>query len=132
MQYTKTKRNMMLLLVLGSLIAIAFFWGYGRLFPSSTMMYSTLGILLLFALIFYPMALVYGRDQMKDLFRGISSGARQPFSVKPNNGWNPLFKLLNTILACVTVIFLGWAYGAYMAWQRLQFFKQFSEMNGRK
>lgn len=132
MQYEKTKRNMILLLVLGGGLAIVFFWGYGKLFPFSTVMYSMLGILILLGLIFYPMALAYGGDQIKDLFYGIANGSRQPFPVKPSSGWNPVYKVLNVLFACVTVLFFGWAYGGYTAWQRLQFFKQYSQMNGRK
>lgn len=132
MQYEKVKRNMILLFGLGIVLAIIFFWGFGKLYPYSTVMYSTLGTLLVLGLLFYPIAIVYGRDQIKDLFNAIVSGARQPFPVKPNSKWNLLFKVLNVIFACVTTVFFGWAYGVYIAWQRLQFSKRFSQMKGRK
>ena len=71
MQYEKMKRNMIILLVVGVLVAIAFFWIYGYLFPYSYAMYSVLGILILSAFVFYPLALVYGSNQIIDLLHSI-------------------------------------------------------------
>lgn len=132
MQYVKVKRNMLILLCVGILLNVIFFWVYGKLYPYSTVMYSMLGILILLALLFYPIAIVYGRDQIKDLFQAIANGARQPFTAKVGSVWNGFFKVLNFVFACVTAVSFGWAYGSYIAWQRLQFSKRFSQMNRRR
>ena len=58
MQYEKMKRNMIFLLIIGIVAAVAFFWLYGYIFPYSYAMYSILGILILGAFVFYPVALV--------------------------------------------------------------------------
>ena len=131
MQYEKMKRNMIVLLVVGVIVAIAFFWGYGYLFPYSYAMYSVLGILLLGACAFYPVALVYGRNQIIDLFHNIRAGGRQPFRLKQGSFWNPLRKTLNFAIASVTTVFLGWLYGTYTAWQHLQLAKRFSGRSKR-
>ncbi len=131
MQYEKMKRNMILLLVVGLLVAIAFFWIYGYLFPYSYAMYSVLGMLILGAFVFYPVALVYGRNQIIDLFHSIRAGGRQPFSLKLRSVWNPLRKALNFVIACIITVFLGWLYGTYTAWQHLQLAKRFAGRSRR-
>ena len=131
MQYEKMKRNMIILLVVGVLVAIAFFWIYGYLFPYSNAMYSVLGILILSAFVFYPVALVYGRNQIIDLFHSIRAGGRQPLHLKQGSVWNPLRKTLNFAIACVITVFLGWLYGTYTAWQHLQLAKRFSGRSRR-
>lgn len=131
MQYEKMKRNMIFLLVAGVVAATAFFWLYGYVFPYSYAMYSILGILILGAFVFYPVALVYGRNQIIDLFHNIRAGARQPFRLKQGSVWNPLKKTLNFIIACVITVFFGWLYGTYTAWQHLQLAKRFSGRSRR-
>ena len=131
MQYAKMKRNMIVLLVVGIIVAIAFFWGYSYLFPYSYAMYSVLGMLILCAFVFYPVALVYGRNQIIDLFHNIRAGGRQPLRLKQGSVWNPLRKTVNFVIACVTTLFLGWLYGTYTAWQHLQLAKRFSGRSRR-
>lgn len=131
MQYEKMKRYMIVLLIVGVVAATAFFWLYGFLFPYSYAMYSILGILILGAFVFYPVALVYGRNQIMDLFHSIRAGGRQPFRLKQGSVWNPLKKTLNVIIACVITMFLGWLYGTYSAWQHLQLAKRFSGRSRR-
>ena len=126
MQYEKMKRNMIFLLIIGIAAAIVFFWLYGYIFPYSYAMYSILGILILGAFVFYPVALVYGRNQIVNLFHSIRAGGRQPFRLKQGSVWNVLKKTLNVIIACVTTVFLGWLYGTYTAWQQLQLAKRFA------
>lgn len=131
MQYEKMKRNMIFLLVAGVVAATAFFWLYGYLFPYSYTMYSILGILILGAFVFYPVALVYGRNQIIDLFHSIRAGGRQPFRLKQGSVWNPFKNTLNVIIACVITVFFGWLYGTYSAWQHLQLAKRFSGRSRR-
>ena len=126
MQYAKMKRNAILLLVVGGIIAIAFFWVYGYLFPYSYAMYSLLGMLILCGLICYPVAIVYGRNEIINVFHSIRIGGRQPFRSKPASVWNPLKKMLNAIIACVITVGFGWLYGTYTAWQHLQLAKRFA------
>ena len=131
MQYEKMKRNMIFLLVAGVVAATSFFWLYGYVFPYSYAMYSILGILILCAFVFYPVALIYGRNQIIDLFHSIRAGGRQPFRLKQGSVWNPLKKTLNFIIAGVVTVFLGWLYGTYTAWQHLQLAKRFSGRSRR-
>lgn len=126
MQYEKMKRNMIFLLVAGVVAATAFFWLYGYVFPYSYAMYSILGILILGAFVFYPIALVYGRNQIINLFHSIRAGGRQPFRLQQGSVWNPLKKTLNVIIASVVTVFFGWLYGTYSAWQHLQLAKRFA------
>ena len=126
MQYAKMKRNIILLLAVGVIVAIVFFWGYGYLFPYSYAMYSLLGILILGGLICYPVAIVYGRNEIINLFHNIRIGGRQPFQIKQASVWNPLKKIVNTIIACVITVGFGWLYGTYTAWQHLQLAKRFA------
>ena len=131
MRYKKMKRNMILLVVIGVLIAIAFFWLYGSLFPDSYTMYSALGILLLGAFIFYPVALIYGRNQIIHLFHSIRAGGRQPLPLKQGRMLNLFKTIVNFSIACVVTVFLGWLYGTYAAWQQLQLAKRFSGRSRR-
>ena len=126
MQYAKMKRNAILLLVVGGIIAIAFFWVYGYVFPYSYAMYSLLGMLILCGLICYPVAIVYGRNEIINLFHSIRIGGRQPFHIKQTSFWNPLKKILNTSIACVITVSFGWLYGTYTVWQQLQLAKRFA------
>lgn len=126
MQYAKMKRNMILLLVLGGIVAVAFFWIYGYLFPYSYAMYSLLGMLILGGLICYPVAIVYGRNEIIHLFHNIRAGGRQPLRLKQGSVWNPLKKTLNFIIASIITAFFGWLYGTYTAWQHLQLAKRFA------
>ena len=131
MQYEKMKRNMIFLLVAGVVAATAFFWIYGYLFPYSYAMYSIIGILILGAFVFYPVALVYGRNQIIDLFHNIRAGGRQPLHLKKGSVWNPLKKTLNFAIAVIITAFFGWLYGTYTAWQHLQLAKRFSGRSRR-
>lgn len=126
MNYKKEKRKMLILLVAGVLLAIVFFSMYSYVNPYSYVMYSFLGMIVLFALIFYPLALVYGRGQIVDMFHSIRGGARQPFRLRSSHAFNLVLKALNLIFALFTTVFLGWAYGAYSAYQKLQYAKRFS------
>ncbi|WP_332651748.1 hypothetical protein [Lysinibacillus sp. 54212] len=128
MNYEKEKRKMIVLLIAGVVLAIVFFSVLGYLNPYSYVMYSFFGMIVLFGLIFYPLALVHGRAQIVDVFHSIRGGDRQPFRLKPGNAFNIALKALNLLFALFTTIFLGWAYGAYTAYQKLQYAKRF----GRK
>ena len=132
MQYAKMKRNMIILLVLGGLVATASFWIYGYLFPYSYAMYSLLGILILGGLICYPVAIVYGRNEIINLFHNIRIGGRQPLRMKQGSSWNLLRKTVNFIIACIVTVFLGWLYGTYTAWQHLQLAKRFAGGRSRR
>ncbi|MER2039405.1 MAG: hypothetical protein ABS944_14765 [Solibacillus sp.] len=125
MQYLIERNKMLLLLVVGLILTIGilfFFFSIGRWYYFA----SFSGLFIIFALICYPLAIVYGRGQMIDIFHSIRMGDRQPFRVKKiNSPWKPLFALFNWIIALFTLIFLGWIYGTHMAYQKLQMIKSF-------
>lgn len=125
MNYLKERNKMITLLVVGVVLLIAVLyllsWSGNGLFLASFG-----GLFIIFAIIFYPLALVYGRSQIIDVFQSIRIGARQPLRAKKSNSpWNPIFALLNTVIALLTIVFFGWIYGAYTAYQKLQMLKSF-------
>mgnify|MGYP003455303299 CR=1 FL=1 len=78
-------------------------------------------VYLFVAISFYPLALVYGRRVMIDVFYSIKSGPYSPFSTFYKNAIvRNLCKALNWIIAIVTFVFVGWIYGVYTAYQRYQ------------
>lgn len=125
MSYLKERNKMIILLVLGLalVIGVLFFLnsvGRGHYVGSFS------GLFLVLAVICYPLAISYGRGQMIDIFQSIRMGARQPFRArKINSAWGPIFSVLNFIIALLTLIFFGWVYGAYTAYQKLQMMKSF-------
>ena len=126
MKYSTLKRNMVLLLLVGILLAFSLF-SFGTYFtPYFAFLYSWFGFIFLLAIIFYPIALVYGWSQIKDVFRMISRGLKTPFHVKGNSALNGIKVVLNYIIAFLVTIIFGWAYGLYFAWQKLQYTKHFS------
>ena len=125
MNYLKERNKMITLLAVGGVLLIAVLyllsWSGNGLFLASFG-----GIFIILALIFYPLALVYGKGQIIDIFHSIRIGARQPFRAqKANSPWQPIFTLLNTVIALLTIVFFGWIYGAYTAYQKLQMLKSF-------
>ena len=125
MNYLKERNKMITLLVIGVILLIGVMyllsWSGNGLFLASFG-----GIFIILAFIFYPLALVYGRSQMFDIFQSIRMGARQPFRTqKANSPWRPIFALLNAVVALLTIVFFGWIYGAYTAYQKLQMLKSY-------
>ena len=125
MSYLK-ERNKMVGLLIGGLILmiVVFYWlnsiGKGNFIASFS------GLFVVFAIVCYPLAIVYGRGQMIDIFYSIRMGARQPFRAKTmDSSLNPLFTVVNFIIALLTIIFFGWIYGTYTAYQKLQMMKSF-------
>ena len=126
MKYSTLKRNMVLLLLVGILLAFSLF-SFGTYFtPYISFLYSLFGFIFLLAIIFYPIALVYGWSQIKDVFQMISRGLKTPFHVKGKSALNGIKVVLNYIIAFLVTIIFGWAYGLYFAWQKLQYTKRFS------
>ena len=125
MNYLKERNKMITLLVIGGALLIGVLyllsWSGNGLFLASFG-----GIFVILALIFYPLALVYGRSQMIDVFQSIRIGARQPFRAqKANSPWQPIIAMVKTVVALLTLVFFGWIYGAYTAYQKLQMLKSF-------
>lgn len=125
MNYLKERNKMITLLVIGVILLIGVMyllsWSGNGMFLASFG-----GIFIILAFIFYPLALVYGRSQMFDIFQSIRMGARQPFRTqKANSPWKSIFALLNAVVALLTIVFFGWIYGAYTAYQKLQMLKSY-------
>ena len=78
-------------------------------------------VYLFVAISFYPLALVYGRRVMIDVFYSIKSGPYSPFSTLNKNAIaRNLCRALNWLIAIFTFVFVGWIYGVYNAYQRYQ------------
>lgn len=125
MNYLKERNKMIVLLVVGVVLLIGVLYLL-RMSGNGLFLASFGGIFMILMLIFYPLALVYGRSQMVDIFHSIRIGARQPFRAKKaKSPWNPIVAMLNTIIALLTFVFFGWIYGAYTAYQKLQMLKSY-------
>lgn len=125
MNYLKERNKMITLLFVGVALLIAVLyllsWSGNGLFLASFG-----GLFIILAIIFYPLALVYGRSQIIDVFQSIRMGARQPFrATKANSPWQSIIAIVNAVIALLTIVFFGWIYGAYTAYQKLQMLKSF-------
>lgn len=125
MNYLKVRNKMIILLVTGVVLAI----GTLLLLNSEgkeIYITSFSGLFIVVALICYPLAIVYGHRQIVGIFESIRIGERRPFQTsKMNSLLNPLFSVLNCIVAIVIVLSFGWVYGVYTAYQKLQMMKGF-------
>ena len=125
MSYLKERKKMMGLLIGGLILMIIVFYGLS-IIGKGNFIASFSGIFTVFAIVCYPLAIVYGRSQMIDIFHSIRMGARQPFRAKTmKSPLNPLITVVNFVIALFTIIFFGWIYGAYTAYQKLQMMKSF-------
>lgn len=125
MNYLKVRNKMIILLVTGVVLAIETLL---LLNSEGKEIYITSfsGLFIVVALICYPLAIVYGHRQIVGIFESIRIGARRPFQTsKMNSLLNPLFSVLNCIVAIVIVLSFGWVYGVYTAYQKLQMMKGF-------
>lgn len=125
MNYLKERNKMIGLLVVGGLFLIGVFYVLARS-GNGLFLASFSGIFIILALVLYPLALVYGRSQIVDIFQSILIGARRPFLTKKiDPPWRLFFTVINTVIALLTVVFFGWIYGAYTAYQKLQMLKSY-------
>ena len=78
-------------------------------------------VYLFVAISFYPLALVYGRHVMADVFYSIKAGPYSPFSTFCKNALvRNVCRALNWLIAIFTFVFVAWIYGVYNAYQRYQ------------
>lgn len=125
MNYIKERNKMLVWLVVGIMFLIGVLYVVAS-FGNGIFLASFSGIFIIVALVLYPLALVYGRSQIVDIFHSIRMGARQPFLTKRlDSPWRLLFAVLNTVIALLTVVFFGWIYGSYTAYQKLQMLKSY-------
>lgn len=127
MKYAQLKRNMILLIILGVMIAYALFGFNNILTPIFTWLYSILGIFIFFAIVCYPLAIVYGYTEIKNVYYSISKGMNRPFIVNKQSKFNGIKTYLNYVVALLTTLLFGWVYGVYLAWKRLMYAKKFPQ-----
>lgn len=126
MNYAKEKRKVMILLIGGAFFAITVFYLLSVLGTGVYFTASFSGIFMFAAFMCYPLAIVYGKSQIADVFYSIRGGDRQAFRVKRGReGWGPIFKVLNFIIGVFVTLFFGWVYGTYTAYQKLQLLKSY-------
>ena len=126
MNYLKERRKIFLLLGGGALLAIGFFALLSFQHSSFYFTASFSGIFVFIGLVCYPLAIVYGKKQITDVFNSIREGERQPFRVTPGKaGWNSIYTVVNFIIAVLVTVFFGWGYGTYTAYKKLQMLKGF-------
>lgn len=122
----KERRKMFILLGVGAVLAIGFFALLNVLNIGTYFAASLGGLFVFVAIVCYPLAFVYGKHRIIDVFHSISIGDRQPFRIMPGKArWKPIFTGLNFIFAAFTTVCFGWAYGTYNAYKKLQMLKSF-------
>lgn len=109
------KWKMIALIILGMLIASITIMTLHRYSIYSGDVY------LFVALSFYPLALVYGRGVMVDIFHSIYLGVHRP--IKRNTA---MAKCINLLAACFAFIFASWIHGTYHAYKKYQISERFS------
>lgn len=125
MSYLKERNKMIGILIGGLILMLIVVYGLS-ISGKGYYIASFSGMFFVLAIICYPLAIVYGRRQMIDVFHSIRMGARQPFRAKTmKSRLNPLYAVLNFTIAFLTIIFFGWIYGTYTAYQKLQMMKSF-------
>ncbi|MEK4427278.1 hypothetical protein [Solibacillus sp. FSL K6-1523] len=125
MNYLKERNKMRMLLIGGVLLAIIVLFLLNSV-QLGLYVASFSGLFLLAAISCYPLAIVYGRRQIIDIFNSIRIGERQPFRLRKfRSPMKPIYTLLNLIVATLTTLFFGWIYGAYTAYQKLRMLKSF-------
>ncbi|ATP42032.1 hypothetical protein CSE16_19515 [Solibacillus sp. R5-41] len=125
MNYLKERNKMRMLLIGGFLLAMVVLFMLNSV-HLGLYLASFNGLFLLAAISCYPLAIVYGRRQIVDVFNCIRMGERQPFRVRNfKSPMKPLYTLLNLLIAAVTIVFFGWIYGTYTAYQKLRMIKSF-------
>jgi hypothetical protein len=78
-------------------------------------------VYLFVSIAFYPLALVYGRHVMVDVFYSIKAGPYSPFkTISKKVIVRNACHVLNGIIAGLTFVFVSWIYGVYNAYQRYQ------------
>ncbi|MEG0384655.1 MAG: hypothetical protein RR642_07880 [Solibacillus sp.] len=125
MNYLQERNKMWMLLISGVLIALVvlFMLKSAHLGPYVA---SFNGLFLLAGISCYPLAIVYGRRQIIDIFNSIRMGERQPFRLgKLRSPIKPFYTLLNLVIAAATVVLFGWIYGTYTAYLKLRMIKSF-------
>lgn len=125
MNYLKERNKMRMLLTGGVLLAIIVLFLLNSV-HLGLYVASFNGLFLLAAISCYPLAIVYGHRQIVDIFNSIRIGERRPFHLqKLRSPVKPIYTLLNLIVAILTIVFFGWIYGAYTAYQKLRMLKSF-------
>lgn len=125
MNYLKERNKMSVLLTGGVLLAILVLFLLNSV-QLGVYVTSFNGLFLLAAISCYPLAIVYGHRQIVDIFNSIRIGERRPFRIsKFRSPVKPFYTLLNLIFALLTIVFFGWLYGAYTAYQKLRMLKSF-------
>jgi hypothetical protein len=107
------KVKMILLIILGFVLSC-----------SSVFLFQRIGwvgwdLYVFIALLFYPVAIAYGRGVMLDIFYSVKEGPYRFFKQTNGRGIRiTLKKACNLFLALFTFVFAGWMYGAYTAYQK--------------
>ena len=101
------------------LIMFGFLFSCSSIFLLNRISWVVWDLYLFVALLFYPLAIVYGRKVMVDIFYSVKDGPYRFFKQTHGKGIVAgIKKLCNTIVAAITFLFVGWIYGTYTAYQK--------------
>ena len=109
------KWKMISLIILGVILALISMTALQRL----NILYWD--VYLFVAISFYPLAIVYGRKVMVDVFHSIKEGPYSPFSINKKNAVvNLMYRAINLVVAIIAFMLVSWIYGVYNAYQHYQ------------
>lgn len=108
----QTKNSMIMLLIFGAVIASLALWLLSHTVFGTYILYSFSALFIFIAITCYPLAIVYGKRDIKRVYDSIYIGNYRLFRMR-----KPYANVLNTVVASIITIFFGWAYGAYGAYR---------------
>ncbi|MEC1180822.1 hypothetical protein P9B03_20435 [Metasolibacillus meyeri] len=114
----QTKNSMILLLIVGAILAGIVLWLLSLTVFGTYILYSFSSLLIFIAIACYPLAIVYGRPDIKRVYESIRIGSYRLFRMKKTYA-----NLLNAIIAIVITVLFGWVYGTYGAYRNLKYKK---------
>jgi predicted Na+-dependent transporter len=113
-EFQKEKKKLLILLGIGVILAICFLIYAFNNVNMKNASFSMEDIIILIAIVLYPIGIVYGWRSMANLYKTIRGAD------KYKSGWNVGSKtvaitILNISVACAITICFGWIFGSYKA-----------------
>lgn len=109
---------MIALLIFGGVLASIVLWLLSHTVFGIYILYSFSNLLIFAAITCYPLAIVYGRQDIKRVYESIHIGNYRLIRMK-----KPYANVLNMIIAIVITLLFGWVYGVYGAYRDLKYKK---------
>jgi predicted Na+-dependent transporter len=113
-EFRSEKKKLLILIGIGVILAICFLIYAFNTVNINRVSFSMEDVIILIAIVLYPVGIVYGWRSMANLYRGIRGADRY------KAGWNVgattvAITILNISVACAITICFGWIFGVYKA-----------------